>query len=97
MLQRCVEKARSVKQFATALEQFHMAEVTFIKTTTLPITQYHLLHQWRRLRNSLLWVRLQTWYYTIKGLSYAKNAINSDIILYQSGFCGQFKEFQPEK
>lgn len=27
MLQRCIEKARSVKQFATALERFHMAEV----------------------------------------------------------------------
>jgi hypothetical protein len=27
MLQRCIEKACSVKQFATALERFHMAEV----------------------------------------------------------------------
>jgi hypothetical protein len=27
MLQRCIEKARSVKQFATALERFHMTEV----------------------------------------------------------------------
>lgn len=27
MLQRCIEKSRSVKQFATALERFHIAEV----------------------------------------------------------------------
>jgi len=27
MLQRCIEKACSVKQFATALERFHLAEV----------------------------------------------------------------------